>query len=63
MVRGKTQIRRIENDTSRQVTFSKRRTGLMKKAFELSVLCDVEVALIIFSPKGKLFDFSSSGYA
>ncbi|XP_027184838.1 MADS-box protein SOC1-like isoform X4 [Coffea eugenioides] len=60
MVRGKTQIKRIENSTSRQVTFSKRRKGLLKKAFELSVLCDAEVALIVFSPSGKLFEFSSS---
>ncbi|KAK8570457.1 hypothetical protein V6N13_003136 [Hibiscus sabdariffa] len=60
MVRGKTQMRRIENATSRQVTFSKRRNGLLKKAFELSVLCDAEVALIIFSPRGKLFEFASS---
>ncbi|XP_039070276.1 MADS-box protein SOC1-like isoform X2 [Hibiscus syriacus] len=60
MVRGKTQMRRIENATSRQVTFSKRRNGLLKKAFELSVLCDAEVALIIFSPRGKLFEFTSS---
>ncbi|XP_061348257.1 agamous-like MADS-box protein AGL14 [Gastrolobium bilobum] len=61
MVRGKTQMKRIENETSRQVTFSKRRNGLLKKAFELSVLCDAEVALIIFSPRGKLYEFSSSG--
>ncbi|THG13261.1 hypothetical protein TEA_009188 [Camellia sinensis var. sinensis] len=60
MVRGKTQMKRIENATSRQVTFSKRRSGLLKKAFELSVLCDAEVALIIFSPKGKLYEFSNS---
>nr|UVX20543.1 SUPPRESSOR OF OVEREXPRESSION OF CONSTANS 1 [Linum usitatissimum]UVX20544.1 SUPPRESSOR OF OVEREXPRESSION OF CONSTANS 1 [Linum usitatissimum]UVX20546.1 SUPPRESSOR OF OVEREXPRESSION OF CONSTANS 1 [Linum usitatissimum] len=60
MVRGKTQMKRIENTTSRQVTFSKRRNGLLKKAFELSVLCDAEVALIIFSPRGKLYEFSSS---
>ncbi|CAK9163684.1 unnamed protein product [Ilex paraguariensis] len=60
MVRGKTQMRRIENATSRQVTFSKRRNGLLKKAFELSVLCDAEVALIVFSPKGKLYEFASS---
>ncbi|KAJ0053525.1 hypothetical protein Pint_00310 [Pistacia integerrima] len=62
MVRGKTQMRRIENATSRQVTFSKRRNGLLKKAFELSVLCDAEVALIIFSPRGKLYEFASSRY-
>ncbi|KAJ0565510.1 putative transcription factor MADS-MIKC family [Helianthus annuus] len=60
MVRGKTQMRRIENATSRQVTFSKRRNGLLKKGFELSVLCDAEVALIIFSPRGKLYEFASS---
>ncbi|XVF73329.1 hypothetical protein PTKIN_Ptkin12aG0192800 [Pterospermum kingtungense] len=60
MVRGKTQMRRIENATSRQVTFCKRRNGLLKKAFELSVLCDAEVALIVFSPKGKLYEFASS---
>ncbi|XP_028801173.1 MADS-box protein SOC1-like [Neltuma alba] len=60
MVRGKIEMKRIENATNRQVTFSKRRNGLLKKAFELSVLCDAEVALIIFSPRGKLFEFSSS---
>ncbi|KAK4436337.1 MADS-box protein SOC1 [Sesamum alatum] len=60
MVRGKVQMKRIENATSRQVTFSKRRNGLLKKAYELSVLCDAEVALIIFSQKGRLFEFSSS---
>lgn len=62
MVRGKTQMKRIENAASRQVTFSKRRNGLLKKAFELSVLCDAEVALIIFSPRGKLYEFASSRY-
>ncbi|AQL09887.1 MADS1 [Zea mays] len=59
MVRGKTQMKRIENPTSRQVTFSKRRNGLLKKAFELSVLCDAEVALVVFSPRGKLYEFAS----
>ncbi|XP_061346754.1 MADS-box protein SOC1-like [Gastrolobium bilobum] len=60
MVRGKTQMKRIENATSRQVTFSKRRNGLLKKAFELSVLCDAEIALIVFSTRGKLYEFASS---
>ncbi|XWS75654.1 hypothetical protein CRYUN_Cryun01aG0109600 [Craigia yunnanensis] len=59
MGRGRVQLRRIENKISRQVTFSKRRTGLLKKAHEISVLCDAEVALIIFSNKGKLFEYSS----
>ncbi|MCL7024942.1 hypothetical protein MKW94_026057 [Papaver nudicaule] len=61
MVRGKLEIKKIENAASRQVTFSKRRVGLLKKAQELSVLCDAEVALIIFSSSGKLYEFSSSG--
>lgn len=53
-------MRKIENPTSRQVTFSKRRNGLLKKAYELSVLCDAELGLIVFSPKGKVYEFSST---
>ncbi|XP_058081584.1 MADS-box transcription factor 23-like isoform X2 [Magnolia sinica] len=60
MGRGKIVIRRIDNSTSRQVTFSKRRTGLLKKAKELAILCDAEVGLMIFSSTGKLYDFASS---
>ncbi|KAF3971120.1 hypothetical protein CMV_005248 [Castanea mollissima] len=60
MAREKIKIKKIDNVTARQVTFSKRRRGLIKKAEELSVLCDAEVALIIFSATGKLFEFSSS---
>ncbi|KAL8044720.1 hypothetical protein ABFX02_08G063900 [Erythranthe guttata] len=58
MGRGKIVIERIDNTTSRQVTFSKRRSGLLKKAKELSILCDAEVGLIIFSTTGKLYEFS-----
>ncbi|CAJ1952597.1 unnamed protein product [Sphenostylis stenocarpa] len=60
MGRGRVVLERIENKINRQVTFSKRRSGLLKKAFELSVLCDAEVALIIFSSRGKLFQYSST---
>ncbi|KAF7820946.1 transcription factor CAULIFLOWER D-like [Senna tora] len=60
MGRGRVVLERIENKINRQVTFSKRRNGLLKKAYELSVLCDAEVALIIFSSRGKLFQYSSS---
>uniref|UniRef100_A0A803MC95 Uncharacterized protein n=1 Tax=Chenopodium quinoa TaxID=63459 RepID=A0A803MC95_CHEQI len=60
MGRGKIVIKRIDNATSRQVTFSKRRSGLLKKARELSVLCDAEVGAIIFSSTGKLYDFAST---
>jgi hypothetical protein len=54
------EIQRIENTPRRQVTFSKRRRSLFKKAKELSVLCDVDVALIVFSSTGKLSQFASS---
>ncbi|KAF3444915.1 hypothetical protein FNV43_RR14608 [Rhamnella rubrinervis] len=60
MGRGRVELKRIENKINRQVTFAKRRSGLLKKAYELSVLCDAEVALIIFSTRGKLYEFSST---
>ncbi|XP_057425068.1 truncated transcription factor CAULIFLOWER D-like isoform X2 [Lotus japonicus] len=60
MGRGKVVLERIQNKINRQVTFSKRRSGLLKKAFELSLLCDAEIALIIFSSRGKLFQYSST---
>ncbi|CAL5057494.1 unnamed protein product [Urochloa decumbens] len=60
MGRGKIVIRRIDNSTSRQVTFSKRRNGIFKKAKELAILCDAEVGLMIFSSTGRLYDYSST---
>ncbi|MQL94783.1 hypothetical protein Taro_027458, partial [Colocasia esculenta] len=59
MGRGRVELKRIENKINRQVTFAKRRNGLLKKAYELSVLCDAEVALIVFSSRGKVYEFSS----
>ncbi|KAL9263117.1 Agamous-like MADS-box protein AP1-like protein, partial [Drosera capensis] len=59
MGRGRVQLKRIENKISRQVTFSKRRSGLLKKAHEISVLCDAEVGLIVFSTKGKLHEYAT----
>ncbi|KAH6775440.1 K-box region and MADS-box transcription factor family protein [Perilla frutescens var. hirtella] len=58
--RGKIQIKRIENTTNRQVTFCKRRNGLLKKAYELSVLCDAEVALVVFSSRGRLYEYANN---
>ncbi|GKV26625.1 hypothetical protein SLEP1_g35890 [Rubroshorea leprosula] len=60
MGRGKIEIRRIDNSTNRQVTFSKRRNGLLKKARELSILCDAEVGLIVFSSTRKLYEYAST---
>nr|UBT84120.1 MADS-affecting flowering-related transcription factor 4 [Arabis auriculata] len=59
MGRKKVEIKRIENKSSRQVTFCKRRNGLMEKARQLSVLCESSVAVVIFSATGKLYSFSS----
>ena len=60
MARQKIQIKKIDNTAARQVTFSKRRRGLFKKAQDISILCDAEIALIVFSAAGKLFEYSSS---
>ncbi|RXH92656.1 hypothetical protein DVH24_033552 [Malus domestica] len=61
-MKEKIKIRRIDYLPARQVTFSKRRRGIFKKAEELSILCECEVGVIIFSQTGKLFDYSSSRY-
>nr|XP_033775816.1 myocyte-specific enhancer factor 2A isoform X2 [Geotrypetes seraphini] len=60
MGRKKIQITRIVDERNRQVTFTKRKFGLMKKAYELSVLCDCEIALIIFNSSNKLFQYAST---
>ncbi|XP_022891281.1 agamous-like MADS-box protein AGL27 isoform X2 [Olea europaea var. sylvestris] len=60
MGRRKLVIKRIEDKSARQVTFTKRRNGLIKKAKELAVLCDVDVNVIIFSSRGKLYHYCSS---
>ena len=59
MGRRKLEIKRIQNKSSRKVAFSKRRSGLFKKARHLSVLCDVDVAAVVISDSGKVYEFSS----
>ncbi|CAM0902767.1 unnamed protein product [Alopecurus aequalis] len=59
MGRGKVELKKIENTTSRHVTFSKRRMGLLKKASELAILCDAQVGVIVFSASGKMYEYSS----
>nr|AAW78035.1 APETALA3-like protein [Thalictrum dioicum] len=59
MGRGKIEIKKIENITNRQVTFSKRRAGIVKKAKELTVLCDAEVSLLMVSSTGKIHEYIS----
>lgn len=60
MGRKKINITRIHDERTRQVTFTKRKFGLMKKAYELSVLCGCEIALIIFNSNDRLFQYASS---
>ncbi|KAJ8355608.1 hypothetical protein SKAU_G00184020 [Synaphobranchus kaupii] len=60
MGRKKIQISQIMDQRNRQVTFTKRKFGLMKKAYELSVLCDCEIALIIFNGANRLFQYAST---
>ncbi|XP_010428774.1 PREDICTED: agamous-like MADS-box protein AGL27 [Camelina sativa] len=59
MGRRKIEIKRIENKSSRQVTFSKRRNGLIDKARQLSILCESSVAVVVVSASGKLYNSSS----
>ncbi|EPE24733.1 SRF-like protein [Glarea lozoyensis ATCC 20868] len=60
MGRRKIEIKAIKDDRNRSVTFLKRKGGLFKKAHELSVLCSVDVAVIIFGNNKKLYEYSSS---
>lgn len=57
MGRRKIEMEMVEDAGSRQVTFSKRRNGLFKKANELAILCGAELAVVVFSPGGKPFSF------
>lgn len=61
--RGKIEIKRIENTTNRQVTFSVNAPMdcLIRKAYELSAICDAEVALIVFSNCGRgLYEYANN---
>jgi hypothetical protein len=55
--RKKIEIKKLDKESNKQVTFSKRRQGLFKKASELCILCDVRAAIIVFSPADKLYSF------
>ncbi|XP_050248971.1 agamous-like MADS-box protein AGL104 [Quercus robur] len=61
MVRKKLIVKKIENPSSLQVTYCKRKDGIIKKASELAVLCDTDVGLVMFSPTGRLTSFASNG--
>jgi hypothetical protein len=61
MGRRKIEIESVKDPNTRQVTFSKRRTGLFKKANELSILCGALVAIVMFSPGNKPYSFGHPG--
>ncbi|KAM3200036.1 transcription factor CAULIFLOWER D-like isoform X1 [Capsicum annuum] len=60
MGRKKLEIKPILDNSCRQIAFCKRRKGLIKKARELSILCDVDVGVVIVSNRGRLHEFSST---
>ncbi|CAN4104831.1 unnamed protein product [Withania somnifera] len=61
MGRNKLVMEKIEDSTSRQLTYSKRKDSIVKKAKELAILCDTDVALLTFSPTGHVNSYSSRG--
>ncbi|KAJ9476084.1 Transcription factor RLM1 [Pseudozyma hubeiensis] len=60
MGRKKIKIQPIKEDRNRSVTYLKRKAGLFKKAHELAVLTDSQVAVIVFGHNGKLAEFCST---
>jgi DNA-binding transcriptional regulator GbsR (MarR family) len=61
MGRRKIEIAMVKNPEARQVTFSKRRMGLFKKANELAILCGAKIAIVVFSPGNKPYSFGHPG--
>ncbi|CAH8365694.1 unnamed protein product [Eruca vesicaria subsp. sativa] len=57
MGRRKIKMEMVQDMNTRQVTFSKRRTGLFKKASELATLCNAEIGIVVFSPGGKPYSY------
>ncbi|TNN06644.1 Myocyte-specific enhancer factor 2A [Schistosoma japonicum] len=59
MGRKKIEIKFIKDEKNRLVTFAKRKSGLFKKAYELSVLCECEIALLVFTRSNRLYQYAS----
>ncbi|XP_028103201.1 agamous-like MADS-box protein AGL65 [Camellia sinensis] len=53
MGRVKLKIKRLESTSNQQVTYLRRRNGILKKAKELFILCDIDIVLLMFCPTGK----------
>jgi MADS-box transcription factor, plant len=59
MGHGKIKTKRIESSNKCLVIFSKRRNEILKKVREISMLCDANIDIVIFSSVGKLYDYYS----
>nr|AAO18230.1 MADS-box transcriptional factor HAM31 [Helianthus annuus] len=59
MGRGKIEIQRIDNTIHRLVTYSKRKNGIIRKAKEITVLCDANVSLVVYGSSGKMYEYCS----
>ncbi|XP_054051556.1 serum response factor isoform X2 [Rissa tridactyla] len=59
--RGRVKIKMefIDNKLRRYTTFSKRKTGIMKKAYELSTLTGTQVLLLVASETGHVYTFAT----
>lgn len=57
--RQKIEMKLIEKEEDRHITFSKRRSGIFKKANEISTLCGANVGVVIFSSSGKPFSYGT----
>jgi MADS-box transcription factor len=57
--RRKIEIKFITDKSRRHITFSKRKAGIMKKAYELSVLTGTQVLLLVVSETGLVYTFTT----
>lgn len=62
MGRRKIKMEKVQDTNTKQVTFSKRRLGLFKKASELATLCNAEVGIVVFSPGNKPYSFGKPNF-
>ncbi|KFK38122.1 hypothetical protein AALP_AA3G072900 [Arabis alpina] len=62
MGRRKIKMEQVQDTNTKQVTFSKRRLGLFKKASELATLCNAEVGIVVFSPGNKPYSFGKPNF-
>jgi hypothetical protein len=60
MGRKKITIEPITDERNRHVTFNKRKSGLIKKAMELSILCNCQISFLVFNAENQLFEYCST---